>query len=382
MTYDLLIRNARVIDPLRNADGVEDVFIRNSKIVPAPPNDDFQVKEMVDATGYLVTPGLIDFHTHLAYRFSDIGLNPDVFFLPNGITAAVDAGTTGSSSFESLVHNVMATSALTIKSYLNISPVGLTTVKYLENYDPAVFDIPKMAYLFERYPEYILGLKVRVGKDFSAARRFEPLHSAAKLGERFQCPIYVHIIGSEDSLDEAMPYFKAGDVFAHFLHGVGPHTIFDESGNIRPSVLAARERGVYFDNSAGSRGRSLAVAAKAIGMGFYPDIISADVTPFNVYKKGTFSMLRIMSECLCMGMPLMEVVRACTQAPAKLMGMENTIGTLAPGALADVTILKILEKPVHLNDALGNTYDIDRLFVPQMTVKAGRIMYRQMEFTF
>ena len=78
----------------------------------------------------------------------------------------------------------------------------------------------------------------------------------------------------------------------------------------------------------------------------------------------------------------MEVIRACTQTPAKLMGMENTIGTLAPGAQADVAILKIVEKPVHFDDMVGNSYEADRLFVPQMTIKAGRVMYRRIEFMF
>jgi dihydroorotase len=146
--------------------------------------------------------------------------------------------------------------------------------------------------------------------------------------------------------------------------------------------LEARKRGVIFDSASGGRGRNLALAEKAISQGFYPDIISADNYAPVAYSKVTFSLLRPMSEYLSMGIPLMEVIRACTQTPAKLMGMENTIGTLAPGALADGAILKIVERPVHFDDLMGNAYEANRLFVPQMTVKAGRTMYRQIEFMF
>ena len=381
MFYDVAIRNARVIDPQRDLDHVEDVFIRNSLIVHPPQDNDYKVGEEVDAKGCIVTPGLIDFHGHLAYRAAGSGVNADIIFLPNGITAAVDCGSAGSANFENMVHNIITTSTITIRAYMLISPTGV--LKDSESYDPKVIDIKKMEYLFERYPEYILGLKSRVGKSITGGKGYDQLKATIELSERFGCPAYVHIIDPEDSLEVAMPYFRGGDVFAHYLQGAGPHTILDEKGEIRESVWEARKRGVLFDiASAGGRGRSLAIAQKTIDEGFYPDIISADMILDSAYKKSTFSLLRLMTECLGMGLPLMEVIRACTQTPAKLMGMENFIGTLAPGALADVAIFKLPERPFQLNDNTGYTIDCNQLFVPQMTIKAGRIMYRQIEFTY
>ena len=234
---------------------------------------------------------------------------------------------------------------------------------------------------FERYPEYILGFKVRVGGNLSRGRHYDPIKSAVELGERFGCPLYVHIIEPEDSLDEAIPYFRQGDIFAHIYQQLN-HTMFDDNGAIRSSVINAHKRGVIFDSAQGGRGRSLAIAKKAIDLGFYPDVISSDNYANVSYKKVVFSLLRCLSEFLSMGMPLMEVIRACTQTPAKLMGLEDKIGTLTPGSQADVAVFKILERPVHFDDLAGNTFEGDRLFVPQMTVKAGRIMYRQIEFMF
>ena len=104
MKYDFLIRNGHVIDTAQGIDGKADVFICNSKIVPAPKSHDYEVDEIIDASGYYVLPGLIDFHTHLAYRASDFGLNPDLFTLPNCITSAVDAGSAGPGAIESMIH--------------------------------------------------------------------------------------------------------------------------------------------------------------------------------------------------------------------------------------------------------------------------------------
>ena len=381
MQYNLLIRNGRVIDPLNSIDEIRDVFVKNSKIVPAPTDNNYEVSETVDATGCIVTPGLIDFHTHSAYHTSEQSIKPDIVLPPNGVTAAVDAGTCGTANFESMVYNVIAPSALTIKAYLHLSPLGISTVRFAENLNSAVFDIPKMEYLFERYPEDIIGFKLRIGGTISAGLHCEPIKTAIEFGERFGCPVYVHIIDPEDSVDEAAPYFRAGDVFAHVFQELR-HTILDENGKVRSSILEARKRGVIFDSAQGGRGRSLTIARKAIEQGFYPDVISSDAYTFVYYKKVVFSLLRCLSEFLSMGMPLMEVIRACTQTPAKLMGLENTIGTLAPGARADIAILKVLERPVHFDDLMGNTYEGNRLFVPQMTVVAGQTLYRQIEFMF
>jgi dihydroorotase len=381
--YDFLIRGGRVIDPLLNKDRVEDVFISNSKIALPPQDNDYKIEETVDATGCMVLPGIIDFHSHVAYRFSEAGLNPDLYYLPNGITSAVDAGSAGTSNFESMIHDVVMHAMITIRNFLNISPTGLVTERFRENFDPAVFDVEKMRYLFELYSEYILGFKVRVGKNFSFTRGFEPLKSAMELGNQFDCPVYAHILYPEESIDTAMQYLRPGDIFSHFYQGQGDNTILDENGKIRKSVVEGRKRGVIFDSAAGSRGRSLKIAQKAIEQGFYPDIISADAVTFTVYRKWVFNQPRFMAEYYSMGMPLMEVVRASTQTPAKLMRMEESIGTLKPGAMADVAILKIEERPVDFEDLFdGSRYTGKYLFIPQMTFKAGRIAFKQINFMF
>ena len=139
---------------------------------------------------------------------------------------------------------------------------------------------------------------------------------------------------------------------------------------------------MIFDSAAGRANYNFKIAQAAINDGFPPDVISTDVVTFSIYRRKVFCLLYTMSAYLGLGMPLMEVVKACTATPAKLMNLENSIGTLSLGALADVAIVRIRERPITFNDQFGNSVVGDKLLCPQMTIKAGRIAFRQIDFYF
>ena len=382
MKYDFLIHGGHVVDPARGIDEVADIFIYNSKIVPAPETDDYEVDEVIDAAGCYVFPGLIDFHTHLAYRASDFGLNPDLFTLPNGITSAVDAGSAGPGAIEAMIHESMAQSAITMRCFMNVASGGMVTEEYFENNNPDLFAIKRMEYIFERYAQYILGFKVRIGKYFSKEQRLRPLEGAEALRDRFGLPVCVHVTLPEDPYDAIMPMLREGDILCHCYQKQGEYSILDEKGHVLSSVLEARERGVIFDGASGRRNHDLSVIRRCLDQGFCPDVISTDVVIPSVYRKSVFCLPYTMSEYLEAGMPMNEVIRAVTATPAHLMHMDGQIGTLAHGALADVAIMKLAERPVPFKDLMGNEMAGNHLFVPKMTIKAGQIAYRDIEFTF
>jgi dihydroorotase len=66
VTRSILIRGGRVIDPSRNGDGIADVYLQDGRVAAVGTNiigeDGAQV---IDATGKVVAPGLIDLHVHL-----------------------------------------------------------------------------------------------------------------------------------------------------------------------------------------------------------------------------------------------------------------------------------------------------------------------------
>jgi dihydroorotase len=378
MIYDYIIRRGRVIDPARGIDREEDIFVYNSKIMPQPEGP-VEVDEEIDALGCLVMPGLIDFHTHLAWGIADIGLNPDLMTLPNGITSAVDAGTTGWANFPAFVKKIALAGDLTVKAFLNISSNGITAEPYAENTDPERINEKEIFRMFELYSDYLLGLKVRVGKFVSSENGLRPLAAAVDLGKKLNVPVVTHVVHPEAPYSEVFNLLRSGDILCHCFQEKGPFTILDSSNRVQQTAKEARSRGIWFDHAAGRANYGFGVAQAAVHDGFYPDIISTDVVPYSIYKRKVFALPFTMSAYIAMGMPLMEIVRACTQTPARLMKLAG-IGSLAPGMFADIAVLRMQEYNLAFKDQFGHEIPGRYLLIPQMTMKGGRIAYRQITF--
>jgi dihydroorotase len=374
------IANGRIIDPASGADAIGDICIRNSRIVDFPADKNPEAGEIIDATDCLVVPGLIDFHTHLNRWNSDTGIHPDVMTLPNGITSAVDAGSAGSANFEGFYRDVVCGAGITIKSFIHVSPIGVMTGRHTESPDPAHYDADRLEYMFERYAEQLLGLKVRIGRDFSRQFGLEPLLSAKKLAAGMGTALCVHAVHPESPYDTILPHFTSGDILCHCFQAKGPHSILDAGGKVGAAAREARSRGVVFDAASGLANYSFAVARSAIREGFLPDVLSTDATAYSMYRREVFTLPWIMSAYMALGMSLHEVLRAVTQNPARLMGLEGKIGTLAPGSFADIAILKIRKRAMIFSDPFGNAVTGDRLLVPVATFKAGRCAFMRKEF--
>ncbi|MDR1044542.1 MAG: amidohydrolase family protein [Candidatus Adiutrix sp.] len=384
MRYSYCLKNGRIIDPACGIDRIGDIYIKNSRIAEPPAGQEVIVQETVDASACLVLPGLIDFHTHLNHRHSDYGLQPDAATFPHAVTSAVEPGSAGSANFEGFYRDVVCASNTTIKSFVNVTALGIATAMHTESLDPATYDLPRLEYLFERYPEQLLGLKLRFGKMATGSLGLEPLRRGAEMARHLDTSLYLHVAAPEYSYDEILSHFAPGDYLGHcFQDKGGPHSILDENGKIRTSAREARERGVIFDAAFGRRNLcSFKIMRQAILEGFPPDIISTDTVAATIFGPEVFGLPYVMSVFLAAGMPLADIVSAVTQIPARHMRMEGQIGTLAPGALADVAILHIREKPMTFTGYSGDTLSGDKLFVPQMAFKAGRVVFRQIDFTF
>src|SRR3954447_13572170 len=94
--YDLLLKNGQLIDPKNNRNGRADIGITGGKIMAiAPGIPTARARQVVEVGDYYVTPGLIDLQTHFDFGGADLNLQPDHHALPNGVTTAVDAGSSG-----------------------------------------------------------------------------------------------------------------------------------------------------------------------------------------------------------------------------------------------------------------------------------------------
>ena len=377
MIADILIKNGRVIDPSRGVDSVGDIAVAGRRIVAAVPG--MQARTVIDAAGGLVTPGLIDFHAHIFERGTDSGINPDIAMLPNGVTTVVDAGSSGVSSYRSFLDRLNLCRVKT-KLFLQVSPTGQITHQYPEILLPERWNLSKVEEAVELCGKRLLGFKLRIGEGVVGDRGVYLLEKSKELADRFGLHLVVHVTDSPVLQSKVASMLGAGDVFCHVYHGRG-NTIF-EDGRIPEAIWEARKRGVIFDCCHGSANFCYPIAERAIAEGFLPDVISSDMNTISWCKPPLFSLEMVMSKLLMLGMELGDVIERVTSAPAKLIGEDGKLGTLAPGTCADIAILKLVEQPIPFMDTEGETRLGQRYFSARTTILDGQLVYRAQELSF
>ena len=387
MKVDYIIRNGHVYDPLNGVNEIRDVYVKNMHIVD-PKGEDVECKAdfIIDATGKIVTPGLIDFHTHLFHEGSSICIHPDMM-IAQGTTSAVDAGSAGTSTYPAFYKSVIAQSQVRVKGFLTVYGGGQLDPKLCEDFNPALFNVEKMERVIEANKDNILGLKIRLSKgvvpDETGADYLRAVVKLAdelneKLGTSLR--VCVHTTNSPVPAGELAECLRPGDIFCHCFQGAG-NTIVGEDGTIDPRILEARKRGVIFDAANGKGNFGIKTAQAALAAGFLPDIISTDLTvdKFNMppYAK---NLPLVISKYLALGMDLMTILERVTVAPARLMGMEGKIGTLQEGAFADIAIFELKEKEYIQKDFCDDEILCRQILVPQLTMIDGEIQYCQSDF--
>ena len=375
---DICVRGGTVIDPARNISERGDVFVRGNRIIDAS-SATINAQKEIDATGYLVMPGLIDFHTHLFPGGTEIGVQPDVTFLPQGVTTAVDQGSSGTSNCDAFFTEIVKQAKLRIFVFLHVSPIGLTTIRHHELVDPAIFDFDRVRALFDQYKGQLIGLKVRQSKEIVGEFGLKPLEAAVQMASELGCRVTVHTTNPPGEIDDLASLLRGGDIFTHMYHGTGSN-IIGVDGTVRGSIRDARARGVLFDTADARVHFTFHVARAALADHFEPDIVSSDLITQSAFEKPLFGLPLVMSKYLTLGLSLEKVVQACTATPAAVLGMEGQLGTLAPGARADLAIFQLKDQTIEIRDFMGGTCTCTKVLVPRMTVLDGKVAYRSIEF--
>ena len=381
---DMIIRNGQVFDSVNAKFEKKDIGIH----VFVALDEDTQSNNEVDAEGNYVVPGIIDEHAHLNLYGTIIGANADTVCIPNGITTACDGGTCGASNFEQFYMSNIIRYESTVYSYLNVSTFGNKSLcKHEEDHDPADFREDLIDSLFEKYPQVLRGLKVRMCKETLGDHGISPLHAGIEMSEHlkakgYHCPVAIHYddLPENVTVKELFGTMRKDDVIAHVFQ-TKAETIFDENGKIKDCVWDAKKRGVYMDDCHGRVHWSYPNLQNAFSQSFYPDIISSDLVRVSEYTRPGFSLLYAMSVNSAAGMPTEKILQSVTYTPAKALGIEEKAGVIREGAPADVAILDIRDvKDKTFTDNYGNSISGNKLFVPLMTVKGGRTAYRQIFF--
>jgi len=370
-TADVDIAGGRLLDPAQGVDAMTTVSVRGGRIarigdMPAPAAD----VQRIDAAGLLVTPGLVDLHTHLYPGVSHYGIEPDEHCLGRGVTTAVDAGSAGAQTFTGLLRYVIDRSRTGILAFLNIAVQGMIT-NLVGELEDIRWASPDQAIARAReHPDVIVGIKVRLGYQMVGDDPAPALRLARQASDALGLPLMVHVIDMRPGLAWLLPRLSRGDIVTHCFHG-NDGGVLDDRGRVIAAALDARERGVLFDVGHGVGSFDYRVARAAVSQGFAPDTVSSDLHAHNVGGP-VYDQATTLSKLLHVGMPLDEVIRASTSTPALAIRRQDGIGSMTVGASADLSILELRTGHWALPDAAGHTEVVERLLVPKVVIKAGR----------
>ena len=351
---DLILRGGRVIDPSQGFDGVMDVGFAGGKVAAVGPKLAGEGAQIRDVTGLIVSPGLIDLHTHVYWGGTSLGIDAEAFCRTSGVTTAVDTGSAGPGNFMGFRKHVIEASQVRILAYLHVSHAGIygfsSTVMVGESEDIRLMDPVTAAEVADANRDVIVGIKVRVGRHASGDQGVAPLDIALQVAEETGLPLMAHIDEPPPSYEEVIARLRPGDVLTHAFRPF-PNSPATAQGTVKPAVLAARKRGVLFDIGHGMGSFAFRTARAMLANGFHPDTISSDVHALCI-NGPAFDQVTTMSKFLCLGMSLPDVIRAST-ANAAFALKRTELGSLRPGSVGDATILSVEEGRFDYVDVVG-----------------------------
>ncbi len=379
--FDVVVHGGRVVDPSQDLDATTDIGIIGPRIaaVGADLTSQGVRGEVVDAAGLIVTPGWVDLHTHVYWGVAPLGVEADSHCLYRGVTTAVDAGSAGASTFPGFRRYVIDVSATRIVAMLHVSSIGMArddgagaeAVGELEEIRWA--NVDRAVQVARAHADAIVGIKVRLsrqhaGNDPEQVR--EALRRARQAADAIGKPVMVHQGGTAIPLDEILENLNTGDVVTHVYHG-REQGVLDEQGTVRRSVRRAVERGINFDVGHGAGSFNWQVARAALDQGLLPGTISSDIHAWNVAGP-VHDLATTASKFLHLGLPLPEVVRRVSATPAACIGLPGQLGTLAPGAAADVSLFRLADGEWRFRDSHGQEELGAQRLEPVAVIRAGR----------
>ena len=381
--YTMVIKGGRLIDPKNKIDAIMDVAIIDGKVARVAKTIDTNgAKQVIEAKGMLVTPGLIDIHGHVFYgtevdHYLSNGLSalsPDGFTFRVGVTTIVDAGGAGWKSFPLFKKNVIFASKTRVLAFLNIVGEGMRGGKFEQ--DTSDMDSKMAAQVALDNKNDVVGFKVA----HFQGQTWAPVDHAVAAGRIADMPIMVDFGGSVPPLplqDLFMKHLRAGDIFTHtytLLEGNVRETVVDEATKtVKPFVWEAQKKGIVFDVGYGGASFNYTQAIPAIKNKFYPTTISTDLHTGSM-NGSMKDILSIMSKFVGMGMDVPSVIKASTWTPAQVIKREN-LGHLSEGAIADVAILSMRQGTFGFYDKTGYKVMGKQKFECEMTIKGGKVVY-------
>ena len=373
---NFLLKGGRVIDPGRGVDGLLDVRIRDGNVEALGTDLSADGATILDVSGLLVLPGLIDVHLHLMNGLGAFGADPDVFGLDSGVTTVVDAGSAGHSLLTVFRRYVADNAKTRVLNYVNLSTLGsVAGPGYSLLADPRLIDEARIEKAVEANRDIVVGIKVMATGAALGAEGLKPLERARRLGDNLRLPLLVHVGESWSREAEPPPiaqvlkYLRPGDIVTHIftVHRGG---LLDANGRLWPEVREAKVSGVLMDVGHGLHNLNFDVARRVLDQGLAPDGVSTDGHRGN--RSGpVYDLPTTMAKLMALGFSLSEVVKMATVNAARLLGRNDTLGSIRPGRAAEISVLRLEERDWEAVDSQKGTLTARQALVPVFAIRTG-----------
>ena len=405
MNFDLLLQGGHVIDPASGVNAPRDVAIKGGRIAAVLPTiAPSAARETVNVRGKLVLPGLIDTHAHVyQYVTGRFGMEADLCGVRSGVTTLVDQGGPSCMTLPAFREFVVNAKKSRVVAFLSAYLVGGMEGHYYPSlYKPDCVDVEATVKAAEENKDIVRGFKAHAEIGGFARWGLEVMKLSAQIGREANLPVYIHFgqlwplpeeglngVDPDTVLDQVVPLLKPGDILAHpFTRHPGGFVNAD--GKVHPIVIEALKLGLKTDVGHGSH-FSYRMARIALDAGIVPDTLGADMHGYNTrvpkpagtpdahpdkehmfFGQTRFSLVSAMTSMLALGLTIEQIVPMVTTNPAKMCGMEDTIGSLAVGREADVSVLHDERGRWMLKDNEGNQVKAERMLRPDFCLRAGQ----------
>ena len=354
----LLLAGGRVLDPGTSTDAALDVLIDGPSVVAVGPGLAGEDAEVVDCTGLLVTPALIDVHVHVMAGLGDFCLEADRVGVDMGVPVIVDGGTSGVATFDVSRRAVIdhPDTRTRVLAFIDPNQLYLATRDFICHRllianDLKNLDEMSLVASLERNADVVVGLKVR------ACHTGDPTHSPfleAAQRAAGPLPVMVHLGRFPHTAVIAPPALlsalRPGDIITHAFRGAGG--LLGVDGKAIPEFRDAVDRGVHLDIGHSGTDFRFREARRLFDQGYLPHTASTDLNVFNV-NGPVFSLVETLTKLLGLGIELPDVVAMGTTNAARAIGRASELGSISPGRPAELSVLRLrTDGPFPVSDGV------------------------------
>ena len=382
-SLDFVLTGGTLLDPAQGIHDRRDIGFKDGLVAQVAERiDPASAATAVDVSGKVITPGLIDLHGHFYHGGNGTAVHPDEICLSSGTTTGVDAGSAGFQNYMAMRDYVFPAHKTRLLAFLHIGGVGLALNRLLGGglHDMRIIDVDQTADAIKSNPGFCFGVKVRMHVNAVAYWNAHTAMKAARAAaDQSGTKLMVHVSGTPIPLPEVLDYLGPGDISTHAFNG-NPESILDGRGKLRPEVRAAADRGVVMDVAHAGVHCDVEVVKAALEQGMPPDTISTDI--HNPPPDRTVYLMNdLVSKFHALGLPLKDSVAAATSRPAEVLGLQDSLGSLAVGMSGDAAVFDMREGRFVWHDMAGHSVQGHVRLDTYLTVRAGAVAWREGRLT-